>query len=155
VITQVQSAAAHADPASATFPSTPTSGSLLVAFTGERGGTTEANFTITGTGWTKRIGHNSQLSDAFARKTTVVWTKVAGASEPTNVQVDNATANAKRLMLLEFSGSTSWTFQASSSADTGAGSTSPLSTGNTPSTSGNQLIITFGTFRNEGAKGDD
>jgi hypothetical protein len=153
-VIHVQSSGASGDPATATFGSTPVSGNLLIAVAGDRSGTDEASFTINGTGWVKRLGHNSQIGDINARKTTVVWSKVADVGEPTSVQVDDGTANQKKLLLHEFSSSAGllWTFVTSGSGDTGAGSTSPFSTGYTViSASGEQFIFGAGTFRNESA----
>lgn len=149
---RVQSAAAASDPASATFGATPTEGNLLVAIVAERSGTTEANFTISGSGWTKRIGHDAEIADPNARRTMVVWTKVAGASEPTSVQVDNGTSSTKRLLILEFASdeAVTWTHEASASNDSGTGSTSPLSSGTTGSVSaGDLLVIASAIWRHE------
>ncbi|KKR48095.1 MAG: hypothetical protein UT84_C0050G0001, partial [Candidatus Curtissbacteria bacterium GW2011_GWA1_40_16] len=146
-----QSASNTGDPASATFASTPTSGNLLVATAFERSGTTEANFTISGTGWTKRVGRDTELGDSNARRTLVIWTKTAGASEPTNIQVDNGTSNSKALVIQEFeaNGGT-WTFEAKADNDSGTGSTSPLSSGTTSSIgAGNLIVVTAGAWRNQ------
>jgi hypothetical protein len=149
---RVQSAANAADPASATFSATPTQGNLLVVVATERGGTTHANFTISGSGWTKRIGRDSEIANTSARRNLAVWTKVAGASEPTNIQVDNGTTNTKRISIHEYSAGTSvtWAFLDSADNDTGTGSTSPLSTTATDSLSaGNLLLISVAVWRNE------
>jgi hypothetical protein len=139
------------DPASATFTNTPLEGSLLVAIAMDRSGTTEANFTITGTGWVKRVGRDTLLTDSNARRTLVIWTKVAGSSEPSNIEIDNGTANNKALLIQEFvpSGGT-WTFEDKADNDTGTGSTSPLSSGTTGSVgAGNLILITAGIWRNQ------
>jgi hypothetical protein len=150
-VSRVQSAIAVGDPASATFGTTPVEGNLLVAIAGDRSGGTEANYTITGSGWTKRLVRDVLITDANARRTLVVWTKVAGASEPTNVQVDDGTANSKYLIIQELQASVAgtWTFATSVGNDTGTGSTSPLSTGTTSSVSGVTSQIAVAILRND------
>lgn len=143
--TRVQSAAAEGDPASATFGATPTAGDLLVALGMERSGTAVANATISGSGWTQRIARNVQQSDSIYRRSMVVWTKVAGASEPTNVQYDDGTANTKKLLIQEFgfeSGEDQWVFLEKAENDNGAtfGATA-LSTGTTASVSDTAFLV--------------
>lgn len=140
----VRSAANQADPASATFGGTPTQGNLLIAIAMERSGTTEANHTISGTGWTKRIGRDVLLGDADARRSLSVWTKIAGASEATNVQVDDGTANTKALLIAEYAPdvAATFTFEAAASNDNGTTSTSnTIATGTTASVGAGNLLV--------------
>ena len=139
----------EADPGAVTV--NPTEGNLMVVIAHSRDGVSEASFTISGTGWTKRIARDIEIADANARHTFVIWSKVAGASEDTAISVDNGGAGAKRIQYLEFlpSVAADWTFEASSSADSGTGSTSPLSSGSTASVSaGDLLVIGVGAWRN-------
>ena len=142
----VRAADNEADPASATFGGTPTAGNVLVAIAMERSGQTSAgNFNITGTDWTQRIGRIIQSGDSTYRRTLIVWTKIAGSSEPTNVQVDDGTANTKQLLIAEFdAGGLTLEYKDGASNDNGATSNAEdVATGTTTgSTSGtNQLLI--------------
>ncbi|MDP2676648.1 MAG: DUF2341 domain-containing protein [bacterium] len=145
-ITRVQSAnnTTGGDPASATFSATPIEGNLLVAIASERSGTTEANHTINGTGWEKRIGRDSEIANSTNRRTLSVWTKVAGADEATNIQVDDGTNKAKYLLIQEFSAGeagATWTFEQKADNDSGTTDVAELSTGTTASVSGSDLFV--------------
>lgn len=151
-ITEVQSAsAAPADPAVATFGATPTEGNLLVVLVGERSGTAAGDFTISGTGWTQRIAREVQLLDVTYRRTMVAWTKVAGASEPTEITVDNGKATAKPIIIAEFSAGAgaTWTLEAAVSNDNGnTDDDTSISTGTTSSiAAGQQLLIGLGLVK--------
>lgn len=141
----VQEASNQADPASATFPSPLTQGNLLVALAMERAGQSDpaANYTITGSDWTQRFAFAVLPSDTTYRSTLVCWTKVAGASEPQNVQVDDGTANAKALLLVEYAADTAgdWVFQASATNDSNTSSPTSLSTGTTGSVAAGDLLL--------------
>ncbi len=142
----------YSDPAVATLGSTPTEGNLLVVVAGDRGGGNADNFTISGSGWTKVISDTTEASDINARRTQVVWYKVAGASEPSSVTVDDGTSNSKTALIQEFQANEdiSWSFETAISANTGTGSASPLSSGSTGSVSaGSQLIIGTALWRNQ------
>lgn len=147
---QSASNASPGDPASATFGSTPISGNLLKVTATERSGTGAAAFTISGSGWTKRIAHDNNLADSTLRKSMAVWTKVAGASEPTNIQVDNATANNKRILIEEFAfetGEDQWDFQAEESGDTGTGTNqTSVSSGTTAAVTGTEFLSTVSLY---------
>lgn len=153
--TRRQSAENEANPASATFGSTPIEGNLLTATAVERSGGDAANYTIDGSGWTSRISETTEQGDGNARRTHKVWTKLAGASEPTNVQVDNGTANSIRLQIEEFElevGEDQFEFLAAAAANSGTGSTSPQTSGTTASVSGtNFLVIGSAIWRTNGA----
>jgi hypothetical protein len=141
----VQSASNQGDPASATFASTPIEGNLLVAQASDRSGGSAANFTISGSGWTQRVARTILQGDTTYRRTFVVWTKIAGANEPTNVQVDDGTSNTKALLISEFAADASgtWTFEAAVSNDNGAtADATSISSGTTSSIpAGDQLLI--------------
>ena len=141
----------HQDPAGIVFPSTPIQGNLLVVIAGERSGGTATNFTISGSGWTRQIATTTEQSNGPRRRTFVVWWKVAGASEPTNVTVDDGTANNKRAYGYEYSHGTAatWAFESSGEDDTGIGSTSPIVTADTASTTGEQLLVGAAGWRKE------
>ena len=152
-ITRVQTSAAFGDPASATFGSTPAEGNLLVVSAMERSGTGHANFTITGSGWTKFEGHDVELGNSSARRASALWWKTAGASEPTNIQIDNGTGNTKRVLIQEFNDSDggAWTLEASTSNDNGTTtSAGSISTGTTASVGSGALLVLGALFVREG-----
>lgn len=143
--TAVQSkASASADPAAVTLDSTPVEGNLLVAVMMERSGTTSANSTISGTGWEKRIARDVSLGDTTYRRSLSVWTKTAGASEPTSISVDDGTANVKRLLVLEVSAGgaeVTWTFEDAASNDNGnTTNATSIATGTTGSIAAGNLL---------------
>lgn len=142
-ITRVQFATAHADPGSATFASTPAQGNLLVAIAAERSGNSESLYTISGSGWTKVVARDVLLTDGNSRRNLAIWWKVAGASEPTNISIDNGTTSTKRATIIEFNDSAggTWTFKEKADADSGTGSTSPQSTGTTASVANGTLLV--------------
>jgi hypothetical protein len=72
----------------ATFGSTPTVGNLLCVTSCERSDTT---LSIGGSGWTERIS-NVLTGNATYRRSIKMWTKIAGASEPTAITVTNGVA---------------------------------------------------------------
>lgn len=147
---RVQSKTADADPAAVTLDATPIEGNLLVAHATERSGGDAANFTISGAGWTKQIAETTEQASADFRRTHVAWWKVVGASEPKLVSVDDGTANTKRVLVEEYEAgaAVTWSFESSVAADTGTGSTSPLASGDTASTSGTQLLVGSAIWRN-------
>lgn len=157
IFSYVQDAVASGDPASATFSTTPVEGNLLIAVGQERSGGSAASFTITGSGWTKTIARTIQQANATYRRTLVVWWKVAGASEPTNIQIDDGTSNTKYLLIQEIGTDTdvTWALETSVSNDNGttAGATS-LGTGTTGSApSGNLLLVGVGGLKYSNAGG--
>lgn len=148
-ITRVQSAistAAGADPGTATFGSALTAGNLLIAIGAERGGGSLASgtATISGSGWTQIVGRDTELANASFRRAFCAFWKIAGASEPTTVTIDNGTTNTKTVVLQEFndSGGGTWDFSEKADNDNGTtnGATS-IGTGTTASTSGTQLVV--------------
>lgn len=153
-ITRVQSAIGIGDPGSATFGVTPTEGNLLLVFASERSGTLHENYTISGSGWTKILGRDVLPGDTTYRRSIALWYKVAGSSEPTQIDVDDGTTNAKRIMIQEFTSSEGGTFSLAASTSTDNGATTGdrvISTGTTTvSTSGEQLVTGY-VMRKEGA----
>lgn len=134
------------DPGSATFDATPVQGNLLVAIAMDRSGGSLASGTavISGSGWTQQIGRDTLLADGDDRRSFCLFWKVAGASEPTTITIDNGTANNKAILLQEFESSTGQTYGFSEKADNDNGTTNSalsIATGTTASTSGDQLIV--------------
>lgn len=153
-ITRVQTApSVYADPGTVTFASTPAEGNLLVIQASERAGNGHAAYTISGSGWTKVVGRDVELANGDARRNLAVWWKIAGASEPTSITIDNGTTSSKRVTASEFNDSAAgtWTFKEKADNDTGTGSTSPLSTGTTPIVAnGTLLVLGVAGWRAEG-----
>jgi len=87
---------------SATFGSTPTQGNTLVAVALNRSGNDAANFSMDNSGWTKRITQNIENGNSTYRRSYAVWTKKAGASEPTTVSVTNSDGGDTALRLYEY-----------------------------------------------------
>jgi hypothetical protein len=153
--TRVQSKASASgiDPATAVFDATPTEDNLLKITVSERSGGSAAgmNLLAPATGWTKEIADTTEQGQTNFRRTQVVWWKVAGASEPTSISADDGTASGKRILIEEYSAGVpvTWEFLDSISNNTGVGSTSPLNSGNTGSTSGVQLLLGGAIWRQE------
>ncbi|MBS3926457.1 MAG: hypothetical protein KGZ34_07215 [Nitrosarchaeum sp.] len=141
--------------ATATFSPTPTVGNLLIATsvtrTGSSGSTNAAingeyvNVgSTTSDGWTKIVQNYYYTSST--QRGMAMWYKIAGASEPTVVtsRWDNG-ATTTNLMIQEFSVSQggSFTYDVSSSSNSGSSSGTSRTTGATASTStANNLIVT-------------
>lgn len=128
---------------SATFGSTPSEGNLLVAMSFHRSNGSSAS--ISGSGWTQRVLRTTELSDSSARRGLVVWTKVAGSSEPTSVTVTWSPSVTNQVIIQEFSatGDGSWTFESKADNDNGTtNNASSLNSGSTASLSSSpQLLI--------------
>jgi hypothetical protein len=146
---RVQSATAVGNPtASATFGSTPTAGNLLVAMSVHRKDMNSAS--ISGTGWTQHVFRTTELTNSSYRRGLSIWAKVAGASEPTNIQATwsgGGSDKTHKLIIQEFSAGAAgatWTFQNKAENDNGTTSNATsISTGTTGSVSdGNLLLIT-------------
>ena len=107
-------------PCQVTFGSTPTEGNLLVVVAAERSGGDADDWTISGSGWTKRIAHNKEITDSTWRFAMAVWTKVAGASEPSSISVSD-TSGTVNVYAQEFEAgeSVTWTHEDSTSSDNG------------------------------------
>lgn len=109
----------------ATYGSTPLVGSLLLACAlhrSEAGGSP----TISGSGWTQRIWRWTGTGLANDRRGLVVFSKVAGASEPTAITVTWSATAASRMVVYEFEPSLAgydFKFLSAQSADTGTGAT--------------------------------
>lgn len=136
--------AANTDPCSITLGAAPTEGNLLIAAGCERSGGSPGNFTITGTGWTVREDLEVDPADTTYRRSMRVWSKVAGASESSTITIDDGTTNTKTALVVEYShgsGTGSWTYEDSISADNGktADATS-LASGSTVSIPAGDLL---------------
>lgn len=145
------------NPSTPTLGSTPTEGNLLVVMATERSGTSHTAFTINGTGWTKVIGQDNELTDSQARISLAVWIKKAGAAEPTSVSIDNGTANNIRATIMEIAPSEAVeTFTLVASAGQGSGAQgsggSPESgpTSDPSVAAGNYLVIALAGWREQG-----
>ena len=126
----------------ATFDSTPSEGNLIVAACFSRSGNSTTTHSISGSGWTKRIARDTQLADSSYRRSISVWTKAAGASEATAIQISGDTV---RLVIQEFtageSGAT-WTFEDSVDNDNGAtANATTIATGTTDSIGAGDLLL--------------
>ena len=137
--TRVQYKVADTTNPTATFDTTPTEGNLLIAFTMHRSGTASASTSISGTGWTKVVAQDTLLTNTSYRRHISCWWKLAGASEPTAIQVSGATL---MLMTQEFSTTDGgFTYLATVSNDNGATSGGTvLSSGTTSSVSGDKFL---------------
>jgi hypothetical protein len=136
-VTRVQYKTADGSSPTATFDTTPIESNLLVVSAFSRSGTSTTSHTISGSGWTKRIARDSEISDAGYRRSLSVWTKVAGVSEPTAIQISGDTV---KLIIEEFSGG-AFTFEAAvdnDNANTASGTS--VSTGTTASVSEDWLL---------------
>lgn len=142
----VQSASNQGDPASATFGSTPSNGNIIVVAAMERSGQADAaNYTISGSGWTPHVGLIVLNADTTFRRSLRVWSKiVSGGSEPTNIQVDDGTANTKGLLIAEYDAAgQTVTFDTGTagSSNTNTSNATSLATGSTSSVSAGDLFI--------------
>jgi hypothetical protein len=141
----VQDAGAeNTDPATVTLGVAPTDGNLLIAGVMERSGGSGADFTITGSGWTKQESLTVEQANSTYRRSAAVWTKIAGASESATITIDDGTANSKTAFVAEYShgsGTATWTFEDSVSNDNGAtADATSLSTGTTASIGAGDLL---------------
>jgi hypothetical protein len=147
------------DPGVASLGSAVTEGNLLVVHATERSGQSAANLNIadsgSDTGWVKRVAETTEQGDVNARRTHLVFVKVATAADaaasPFTISVDDGTSNGKRVLIEEFEAGAevTWAFEDAAAANTGTGSTSPLNSGDTASTSGEQLLIGSAIWRTE------
>ncbi|MCP4303658.1 MAG: hypothetical protein GY788_02010 [bacterium] len=128
--------------------SSPTSGNLLIAKLSERSGVGHTSHDVDDTegGWTKLFGHDQELSDPNARHSWSVWWKEATGSTPTTIDFDMSTGDTAHGSIYEYSPSAAydWTPQVYASDDTGTGSTSPQSSGNTSDPGGSDLFVVGG-----------
>lgn len=145
-VTRRQSAVAAGDPPAPTFASTPVEGNLLVAISAHRSGSSET-CTIDGTGWTEHIERSVLPLDTSHRRGLAVYSKVAGAAEPTSVSTVWATAEpGHRLLIQEFQGDAGevFAFLEAVSNDNGAtnsGSGGNVSTGTTSSLTAQAMLL--------------
>lgn len=134
--------AENTDPCSITLSSGSIEGNVQIAVGMERSGGNGDNFTITGSGWTKR--ESVTITDTTTRRSMAVWTRVVGASESTTITIDDGTANSKTAFVHEYqhgSGTATWTFEDSVSNDNGTTQdATSISTGTTASISAGDLL---------------
>ena len=111
VVTQRQ--LGQADTGSVTLTQTPISGNLLVAVSSHR--STGSSAVISGTGWTQRVLHTADLANATLQRGLVIWTKAAGAGEPTAITATWTPTSTNRLVVQELQAdrAVTWTFNAS------------------------------------------
>lgn len=141
-----QSNFAGADPATATYSSTPVEGNLLIAVGSERSGGDATNHALTGiTGWTETIQRTTESGNGTYRRTHSMYWKAAGASESTSVTLDDGTSNDKWLSIYEFefeTGEDQWVLLDSISNDNGTTSdASTIGSGTTGSQSGEMFVV--------------
>ena len=151
-VTRPQSLSATGTNPTATFGTTPTSGNLLVAIAAERSGVGHAGMSISGTGWTKRIGRDHDLSSSDYRRSMAVWTKVAGASEATAITI--TLGNTARVVISEYedSGGATWTFREKADNDNGStASATTISSGTTASVAAGDLVEIAAWYCKKGA----
>jgi hypothetical protein len=148
--------ATNSQNATATFGLAPTEGNLLVAITFHRqDGITP---TISGSGWELREvilhavpGDAHGAANTSERRGLAIWTKVAGPAEPNVITTSWTVASENSLIIQEFSGASSYTFDQSVSAKSNGTAVSSLSTGTTAvSASAQSLVITALGTRDDG-----
>ena len=125
----------------ANFPVTPGEGNLIVAMTMSRSGETSGNTSISGSGWTKVVEEDVEIADLNSRRHMSVWYKIAGASEPTAIQVSGDTL---RLTIQEYSLDVDGSFVLHDHSVNDNGSTedeTSISTGSTTPSTGPVLKI--------------
>lgn len=116
VVSQRQST--FSDTGTATLAQVPVNGNLLVAVSFHRG--TGSSAVISGTGWTQRILHTTDLGTPTLQKGLSVWTKSAGAVDPTSITTTWTPTTPNRIMVTELQGNraVTWTFENESVAAT-------------------------------------
>ena len=122
---------------------TPTAGNLLVAIGFHRRDAAEPTID----GWDQRLNTHFQTNDENRRGLTV-WTRVAEADEPREVQFRWSPTRETRFLVQELSAGlegVEWSFEATSSNDTGDAEDTSLPTGETPPLSAGDLLV-IGAF---------
>ncbi len=87
------------NPASVTLASTPVEGNLLVAIAAGRADSGDNS--ISGTGWTQHVYFDALSGNATNRRNLAIWSKIAGAAEPTAITTDISNGSS-RLIVQEF-----------------------------------------------------
>jgi hypothetical protein len=140
---------AYADPAAATITAT-TVGAIMVATLSARDGIAHASHTLSddtgGAAWTKVIGHDQELANADARHTVSVWWRevVSGDTSGTfTLTGDNGGTGSKGMTCVQIvpDASMTWVYEDGVFADSGTADWTGLSSGNTPSLSGSDLLL--------------
>lgn len=119
-----------------TFDSAPTQGNVLIAVVTANDGTIN-----TPSGWTLVVA----VTD-FVR--SAIFTKVAGASEPSGVTFTIGNTESFSGVIMEYSGLTGSTDQSGSATAQGGGGT--IATPSVSTTSARQLLVAVAGFRKEG-----
>jgi hypothetical protein len=140
---------AWGDPAAATVTAT-TVGAIMVAAVGGRSSTAHASHTLSddagGAAWTKVIGHDQEIANSNARHTVSVWWRevVSGDTSGTfTLTADEGVANNNGLTCVQIvpDASKTWVYEDGVFADSGTADWDGLSSGNTPSLSGSDLLL--------------
>ena len=168
-VTREQYAAGSSNPiATATFGSTPIEDNLLIAIaitrTGNSGATTAAingeYVTVDSTtadGWTK-IAEDYYYGSTSHRRGLAMWYKLADASEPTSITArwDNS-AGTTNLRILEFSvdNNNEFTYDVSSTANSGTSYVDKQSTGWTASTTNADALTILAAMSRDISNFDD
>lgn len=100
-ITSRQSASGDGNDVTVTFGLTPNVGSLLIVQAFERSGMGAGGMSISGSGWTKEIALDNEITDSANRWSMSVWYKVAGASEPTAITITTTGSTAVGVLARE------------------------------------------------------
>jgi hypothetical protein len=150
----------HSDPAAATVTAT-TVGAIMIATIGNRNGVAHASHTLSddtgGAAWTKVIGHDQEIADANARHSLSVWWRevVSGDTSGTfTLTADDGDAANKGLTCVQIvpDASKTWVYEDGVFADSGTVDWDGLSSGNTPSLSGSDLLlVAIASARNDAA----
>lgn len=135
-ITAQDATASGTSPLSATYPSTPTQGNLLIAIVGDSDGLNNATAL---SGWTQVV----PIGNASSASEVNIFFKIAGASEPTSVSPTFGASITATIAIYEYSGPASSSVLDKSTSAGGAGS--PQSTGTTAATTvASDLVIVAG-----------
>ena len=125
-------------------------GAIMVATIGGRNGISHTNHTLSdnagGAAWTKVIGHDQELGDSQARHTVSVWWRevVSGDTSGTfTLTADDGNTATGGLTCVQIvpDASMSWVYEDGVFADSGTADWNGLSSGNTPSLSGSDLLL--------------
>lgn len=152
VVTRVQLAIADGFDPTARFDTPPTAGNLLVAIGFHR--TNDARPRIDG--WDLRVDRFFRTSDGN-RRGLAVLTRVAAAGESPAVHLEWSEARETHLLVQELRAGpgATWSFQAETSADSGASTTNSLSVATGPIATGDALLIgAFGSRDDPGGEVD-
>jgi hypothetical protein len=124
-----------------TLDQTPVEGNLLVATSFHRQAGASAD--ISGAGWTERVLTTQSLTEDLFRRGLAIWTKVAGAGEPTAITTTWNPSSQNELEVTEYQAgaAVTWSFLEQASNVGADASTDEIATGTTPSVSPGQHLI--------------